>query len=264
MYRVPNLHLFQPVSLNTYRLCIQVGIRKGECAVMAEQSAFDRKNIQLQTLAPPMGLLEQFNLPPAAITFIRRNQRAIWLAVAGCVLLAAAISAYTSYQQYRYDKAAAALDVALGAKQESRLMLDKVVQEYEATPSGMWARIELAFLDEKEGQASKAIARFEAINAGLTMQSLLKPLVLGKLAALHEKEKQFDKALLFYGEQATKEGFAPEAYRAMGRVNEQMGKSTEAAAMYGKFLELTASQGGQQKNDPVREMVQSRLNQLKK
>ena len=231
---------------------------------MAEQSAFDRKNIQLQTLSPPMGLLEQFNLPPAAITFIRRNQRAIWMAVAGCVFLIVAVSAYTSYGHYRAGKAASALDVALVAKQDSRQMLEKVVQEYGSTPSALWAKIELAFLDEKEGQRLKAITRFEAINAGLTVQSLLKPLVLGKLAALHEDEKQFDKALVYYSELAGKEGFAPEAYRAIGRVNEQLGKNAEAAAMYSKYLELTPSQGGQQKNDPVREMVQARINQLKK
>jgi predicted negative regulator of RcsB-dependent stress response len=231
---------------------------------MAEQSAFDRKNIQLQTLSPPLGLLDQFNLPPAAITFIRRNQRAIWMAVAGCVFLAVAVSGYTSYRHYRAGKAASALDVALVAKQDSRQLLEKVVQEYGSTPSSLWARIELAFLEEKEGQLAKAIIQFEAINAGLTPQSLLKPLVLSKLAALNENEKQFDKALGYYGELAGNVGFAPEAYRAMGRVNEQMGKSAEAAIMYGKYLELTPSQGGQQKNDPVREMVQARLNQMKK
>ncbi len=231
---------------------------------MAEQSAFDRKNIQLQTLSPPMGLLEQFNLPPAVITFIRRNQRAIWMAVAGCVFLTVAVSGYTSYRHYRVGKAASALDAALVAKQERRELLEKVVQEYGSTPSSLWAKIELAFLDEKEGQRPKAITRFEAINAGLAVQSLLKPLVLGKLAALHEAENQFDKALIYYSELAVKEGFASEAYRAMGRVNEQLGKSEEAATMYRKYLELTPSQGGQQKNDPVREMVQARLNQLKK
>ena len=139
-----------------------------------------------------------------------------------------------------------------------------MVQEYGSTPSSLWAKIELAFLDEKEGQRPKAITGFEAINAGLAVQSLLKPLVLGKLAALHEDEKQFDKALVYYSELAGKEGFAPEGYRTMGRVNEQLGKSAEAATMYGKYLELTSPQGGQQKNDPVREMVQARINQLKK
>ena len=231
---------------------------------MAEQSAFDRKNIELQTLGPATGLLEQFNLPPAAIKFIRRNQRTLWIVVVGCVTLAVAISAYSSYRQYRIVKAATALDAALVAKQDSRSLLEKVVQEYGATPSGLWAKVELGFLDEKEGQGAKAITRFEAINATLAPQDLRKPLVLGKLGALYENEKQFDKALLAYGDLALIEGFAPDAYRALGRVNEQLGKNAEAVAMYNKYLELTKPQVEQGKGDPVREMVQTRLNLLKK
>jgi len=231
---------------------------------MAEQSAFDRNNIKLQTLTPSMGLLEHFNLPPAVIKFLRRNQRAIWTAVTGAVILIVAVSAYTSYRQYRIEKAASALGAALVATQDKQQLLDKVVQEYGSTPSGLWAQIELGFLEEKEGQGAKAITRFEGINTGLAAKSLMKPLVLSKLAALHENEKQFDKALALYNELAAKESFASDAYRAMGRVNEQLGKTAEAAAMYGKYLELTAAQGGEGKADPVREMVQSRLNQLKK
>ena len=231
---------------------------------MAEQSAFDPKKIELQPLGPAMGLLEQFNLPPKAITYIRKNQRAIWVAVSACVVLAVAVSAYTTYRDYRADQAAAALDAALVAKQDKRQVLEKVVLEYGSTSSGLWAQIELAFLEDKEGQRPKAIARMAEINAGLSARSPLKPLVLTNLAILHENEQQFDKALALYTELAASEGFATEAYRAMGRVNEQLGKKDEAAAMYGKYLESAGAQSGQGKADPVRDMVQSRLNQLKK
>ncbi len=231
---------------------------------MAEQSAFDPKKIELQPLGPAMGLLEQFNLPPKAIAYIRKNQRAIWVVVSTCVVLAVAVSAYTTYRDYRADQAAAALDAALIAKQDKRQVLEKVVLEYGSTSSGLWAQIELAFLEDKEGQRPKGIARMAEINTGLSARSPLKPLVLTNLAILHENEQQFDKALALYTELAASEGFAPEAYRAMGRVNEQLGKKDEAAAMYGKYLESVGAQSGQSKADPVRDMVQSRLNQLKK
>lgn len=231
---------------------------------MAEQSSFDPKNIELKTLGPPMGLLEQFNLPPGAIAFIRRNQRTIWLVVGGCVALAVALSAYTTYVNYRDAKAASALDAALTATQDSRQMLEKVVQQYGSTSSALWAKVELADLEEKEGQRAKAITRFTEINGSLSARSLLKPLVLHKLAGLYENDKQWDKALALYNELAANEAFAAEAYRAMGRVNEQMGKNAEAAAMYDKYLEAAGSPAGVGKTDPIREMVQSRLNQLKK
>lgn len=229
---------------------------------MAEQSAFDPKNIQLQTLGPPPGLLEQFNLPPRMIKFIRRNQRTIWMAVIGCVSLAVAISAYTSYRHYRAGKAVSALDAALIAPQERRPLLAKVVEKYGNTPSGRWARIELAFFDEKAGQAVQAITELAAVNATLAPQDPLKPLILTKLGALHENQKQFDQALLIYGDLAVVEGFAAEATRALGRVNEQLGRSAEALALYRKYLEMTKPEKAQA--DPVREMVQSRINLLKK
>jgi tetratricopeptide (TPR) repeat protein len=231
---------------------------------MTEQGAFDRDNIKLQPLAPPMGLMEQFNLPPAMIAFIRRNQRAIRIAVTVVVLLAIALSSYSAYRDYRAAQASAALDAALIAKQDKRQMLDKVVSEYGATGAALWAQIELALLEEREGQRAQAISRLEAINAGLSAKSLLKPLALNKLAGLYEDEKQFDKALVAYADLATREAFASEAYRAMGRVNELLGKKEEAAAMYGKYLEAAAGQAVPGQSDPVREMVQSRLNQLKK
>lgn len=231
---------------------------------MADQSAFDPKNIQLQTLGPPPGLLEQFNLPPRMIKFIRRHQRTIWLVVIGCVSLAVAVSAYTSYCQYRAGKAVSALDAALIASQERRPLLTKVVEDYADTPSGRWARIELALVDEKADQAAQAITQLAAVNATLAPEDPLKPLILTKLGALHEEQGQFDQALLVYGDLAAIEGFGPEATRALGRVNEQLGRSAEALAAYNKYLEMTKAQGQGAQADPVREMVQSRINHLKK
>jgi predicted negative regulator of RcsB-dependent stress response len=231
---------------------------------MAEQSAFDRENIELQTMSQTPGLLEQFNLPPAVIVFIRRNQRTIWLAVAACLIVVVAVSVYVSYRDYRSGKAASALNVALMAPKDNRQLLEKVGQDYSSTPSGLWARLELAFLDDKEGQEVQAITRLEAIKTDLSAKSLLKPLVIGKLAVLYENGKQFDKALALYTELATQEGYTIEAYRALGRVNEQLGKKAEALAMYTKYLESADVQAQQATNDPVREMVQSRINQLGK
>ena len=231
---------------------------------MAEQSAFDPKKIELHTLGPGIGLLEQLNLPPKAIVFIRKNQRTVWLVVSMCVILAVAASAYTTYRDYRAGKAASALDVALAAAPDNRQMLESVAKEYGSTSSGLWAQLELAVLEEKEGQLPEAITRLAAINTGLAARSPLKPLVLTKLAGLYENGQQFDKALALYTELAANASFASEAYRAMGRVNEQLGRKEDAAAMYAQYLETTGSQPGQGATDPIREMVQYRLNLLKK
>jgi predicted negative regulator of RcsB-dependent stress response len=231
---------------------------------MAEQNPIDRDAIKLQPFTP-VGLLEQFNLPRKTILIVRRNLKLIWLAVAVAIIAMLAGAGFSTWREYREEKAATALDAALAAKQDNHALLTQVVQEYGATAAGLWARIELAFLEEKEGQRPQAIDRLTAINAGLAAKSPLKPLVLTKLAGLCENEKQFDRAVALNTELvALGDHFAAPAYLSLGRLSEQLGKKEEAAAMYGKYLELTVIQPGQQMTNPMRDMVQSRLNQLKK
>lgn len=230
---------------------------------MAEQNTLDRDAIKLQPLTP-MGLLEQFNLPPNVVRFIRRYQQAIWMGISALVILAVAAAVYSTYREHAATKAPSALDAALTAKQDNRRLLEEVAREYGSTTSGLWARIELGLLDEREGQRQQAIARLAEVNSGRGVPTHLKPMLLTKLSGLHEQEGQFDQAIVLATELAAIEGFAPHAYRTLGRLNEQLGRKEEAAAMYAKYLELTegaASPGGV---DPVRDMVQTRLNLLKK
>ena len=111
---------------------------------------------------------------------------------------------------------------------------------------------------------AKAITQLETINAGLDAKALLKPLLLTKLAALAEREGKLDRALVLYTELSSWESFATESYRSRGRVSEQLGNKEEAIAMYTKYLEQERSQSFQSGSNPVRELVQSRLSQLKK
>jgi predicted negative regulator of RcsB-dependent stress response len=231
---------------------------------MTDQNSINRDAVKYQPLTSE-GLLDQFNLPRKTILFIRQHQWLIWLIVAMVVTAVLAGAGFSTWSEYREEKAATALDAALVAKQDNRKLLEQVAQEYGATPSGRWAQIELVFLEEKEGQRLQAINRLTAINAGLTARSPLKPLVLTKLANLSESERQLDKAVVFNTELAALgEHFAAPAYQSLGRLHEQLGKKEEAAAMYAKYLELTAVQLGPATVNPMRDMVQSRLNQLKK
>ncbi|MCL2341140.1 MAG: tetratricopeptide repeat protein [Proteobacteria bacterium] len=231
---------------------------------MADQNSIDRDAIKLQPLTP-VGLLDQFNLPRKTILAIRRNLRLIWMAVAATLIVILAVAGFSTWSDYREERAAAALDAALDAKQDNRALLEQVSQNYGSTTAGLWARIELAFLEEKEGKGAQAISRLTAVNDGLSAKSPLKPLVLTKLAGLCENERQFDRAVALNTELAALgDSFAAAAYLSLGRLHEQAGKKAEAAAMYGKYLELTTIQPGQPTANPMRDMVQARLNLLKK
>ena len=54
---------------------------------MADQSAFDRKQIETSAMSETTGILEQLNLPPAFVSFLRKNQRMLW-----AIVIVAAVS----------------------------------------------------------------------------------------------------------------------------------------------------------------------------
>ncbi len=231
---------------------------------MSEPGTFDPNQLKLQPLGPPPGLLDQFNLPPKVVAFMRAHQRSLWAAFIAVIVLSLSWAGYDAYQNNRQQQAASALDAALRATEDKGGRLEQVSTQFAGTDAALWAKVEMALLAEREGQAAKAITQLEAINNELKAKSLLKPLLLGKLAGLAEREGKLDRALALYSELSAWESFAMEAFRARGRVSEQMGNKEEAIAMYSKYLELESAQSFQSGSNPVRELVQSRLNQLKK
>ena len=231
---------------------------------MSEPGTFDPNQLKLQPLGPPPGLLDQFNLPPKVIAFMRAHQRSLWAALIGVVALSLSWAGYDAYQDNRQQQAASALDGAQLAIQDKAAQLEEISTQFTGTDAALWAKVELALLAERGGQVAQAVTQLEAINASLGAKALLKPLLLTKLAGLAEREGKLDRALALYTELSAYESFAMEAYRARGRVCEQMGNKEEAIAMYGKYLEMESAQSFQSGSNPVRELVQSRLNQLKK
>lgn len=105
---------------------------------MAEQREAE-KNAGYGATFQEAGLLEQFNLPPKLIRFLRRNQRTIWGTIAAAVAIALAIAAFNGYKNHRVYKAAVALDVAMQAQEGQRDLLHKVQDDFSTTPSALWA-----------------------------------------------------------------------------------------------------------------------------
>ena len=214
-------------------------------------------------MPPTEDLLDQLNLPPAVADFMRRNRRTIWTVVIIVVLLVVGIALYDSYRNYRISRAVEALDAAMLADKDQREQeLRQVIESYGATPSGLWARIELARLRQQGGDPGGAIGILEKIKSGLAQDDPARPLLLFNLGGLYEQEKKPDQALENYQELSTVKGFEAEAYKAMGRVYEGQGKREKAAEMYRKYLGLTGKNGPTQVADPERKLIEARLNRL--
>lgn len=230
---------------------------------MNQESAFDRKNLEETAVVQPPGLLEQLNLPPAAITFLRKNQRMVWI-VTGCIALAVVtVALYNEYSASRDEKAATALSLALleeGTKKQG--MLNQVVDEYASTSSGLWGRIELAHLAVEQGELVKAIQDFNDVNNDVSAKNPVKPLVLYALGALYEKNNELSKAVDSFNELSTYKAFELSSYEALGRLYEEQEQKAKAVEMYKKALGADPEVDPLQPANPNRETIQARINFL--
>lgn len=230
---------------------------------MADQSAFDRNHIETTAVSETSGVLDQLNLPPAVTAFIRKNQRTIWIVVSIVVITVVTVALYDSYRTYRINKAVSALDAARIAEEGQQVeLLQQVVDKYSSTPAALWARVELAKKAADKGEIPAAIDELQKVNSSITGKNPLKPLVLTRLAGLHEQKGDPDAAITLYQKLVEFAGFAPDAHYAMARVYVAMEKKPEAIAQYRKYLSLTedADTGGQQ--DPMRARVEYMIQQL--
>lgn len=218
------------------------------------------------------GILDQFNLPPAVVTFLQRNQRTIWrvIGIAAAVVVVAAL--YESYRGYPLNKAAEAYDQAMQEDgQNKAAALQKVAEDYGATSSATWSRIALAHLDQEAGKTKEAVAKLTVIDAELSMKDALKPLLLANLGGLYEQDKQFDQAEKAYLQLKGIKGFEAMALSSLGRVYEATNKKDKAVQMYQQYMGLTEI-GKEKREDnaaarqdfPEREIVQASLNRLLK
>ncbi len=231
-----------------------------------KESAFDLKHIEDNAASEMSGVLDQLNLPPAFIDFLRKNQRKIWTVIGITAVIVTVVSLYGSYRSYTVNKAAKAYDQALlleGA--EKKTALETVAADFSSTASGVWSQVELARIDQEAGDNGAAITRLSEINSSLKESSLMKPLVLVNLGGLYEQENQLDQAVTVYQKLQNQIGFEAMAANNLGRVYEAQDKKDQARGMYNKYLSLTAIEGEQpQQDDPVRTMVKANLSRLQK
>jgi predicted negative regulator of RcsB-dependent stress response len=237
---------------------------------MSDPSTFNRQPLQEAPLLVNPGLLDQLGLPPKVVRYLRENQRRAWI-ITGCVVaLIAAVSLYDSYTAYRDGKAASALSEALKADEAAKAeMLQKVADDYGSAAAGLWASIEIAQLSLAKGETDRAIAALQEVRKGTDRDNPLTPLLLVKLAGLHETKGEQEQALALYDELSRYQGFEAGAYEAMGRIYEQQAKKDKALEMYQKYLALGKEEGASSTApaapaaaDPERQMIQDRITAL--
>ena len=205
-----------------------------------QPSAFSKKNITAVTIDPEAksSLLEELNLPPGLVTFIRNNKKQ--LQIAG-IVLAIAVLAWALYDYYidqQDEHAAAELTTALQfTRDENRVpALVQVGEKYSRTSSALWSQVELANIDFKAGNLDGAIARYRAVLADLDEDNPLYPLVELSIAQSLETKGDLETALAAYRALSEMDGFRGEGFKGMGRIQELRGNLSEAKKSYEQYL----------------------------
>ncbi len=231
---------------------------------MADQSSFDRNHIETSAMSETSGVLDQLNLPPAVIGFLRKNQRILWILIALVTSVVVVVALYGSYRNYKINQAVSALDAATQEQGDQRIpMLTEVAEKYSSTPSSLWSRIKLAKIAADKGDNATALVELQQVNKSISIKNPLKPLVLYRLAGLKELEEDYAAAIELYRQLTSFTGFVSDAHYAMGRGYVAMGKKDEAIEEYRQYLSLTQETGGLNQGDPVRTLVEHTINQLK-
>ncbi len=217
----------------------------------------------LHNVDKPDGLLEQLGLPPKTIRFIREHKTMFWSVAIAVILLVVSVSLYDSYRAHRLSRSASALDEAIRNTDNGAEQLEQVIRDYSSLPAATWAKVELVRRYSEAGEYEQELALLSEMNEQLNDDSVFKPLIISKIAAVYEKTDRNEKALGMYTLLSATPGFEPEAHLAMGRINEAMGNKDQAAAMYDKYLQLTQESAQFGQEDPTRMVVESRLRQLR-
>ena len=187
---------------------------------MSAQSLFSKKSIKAQRPDTSRGIMEELNLPPELIAFIRENSKnlQIGLVVVAVLVLGWVIYDYYSAMQAKKGASLLASAMQVEATEEKARTLESVVNDYSRTEAALWARVELAHLDFREGRFTEAAGKYEAVIKKLSKEAPLLPLVRMNLAESYEEAGQYDQAIAQYSLLKMIVGFKEEAHLALARI----------------------------------------------
>jgi predicted negative regulator of RcsB-dependent stress response len=211
---------------------------------MTKESAFDRKHIET-IAADRRNILEELNLPPQVISFLRQHARVLQIGAICLVLITLGWIAYDGYTERRQEDATALLAEAIREPAgEQRLeLLRQVETRYAGTKAAIWSRVQLAHAAGQAGDTGEAITRYQGILKDIADDNPLTPLIHYSLGQTHEAAGAPDQALPHYQRLATFPGFAARGLLGVGRIHEVQNRPDEAVKAYEQLAALGEQPG---------------------
>ena len=224
---------------------------------MSAKSLLSKKNIKAHKPDTQGGIMEELNLPPELIAFVRENARILQIGLVCVVVLTLGWVSYDIYAKSQESKGSALLASAMQveAKDQQAKMLENVVSDYSRTEAGLWARIELGHLDYSEGRLDAAVAKYKEVLNDLSKDNPLLPLVALDLAQSYEKADKYDQAIVQYNNLKTTPGFKEEAHFALARIYRAKKDTAKARKEYEELLGTMDEGTDPQLKSRVQEML---------
>jgi len=217
--------------------------------IMANQTVSNDDSHQIIDIERKDGLLEELNVPPRAIKFIRENSNNLQIAAIVLVVLIFAWTYYDYYSSNRQSESAYALHTAMQELDEARQdeLLQQIISEKSGTDAAFWARLELGHKAARTEKYDDALAIYMGLAKEVSAANPLSPLLNRSMALTYESKGDLDQALVYYQKLSLSNGFETEGLMALGRIYEQKSMVPEALDSYRQAIEnsqLTAPKKG--------------------
>lgn len=227
---------------------------------MSDQSAFNQNQVAENAYVEPSGVLDQLNLPPAVVGFIRKNKRALQVGAIVFAVVVIAGSVYQSYRTSRLENGANSLALSMDAEGADRITaLQQVASDYKGTPSALWAVVELGHLAMIDGDYPAAEQFYKQVLEKTSESSPLYGLLYFGVAQAQEAGARYDAASASYSVLRAIPGYKDEGFMGMARVLEADSKNAEALAIYEEYLGTFL---GEDINPQLTRMIKEKITRL--
>ncbi len=228
---------------------------------MSEPSAFNIKTVEEQAYSETSGLLDQLNLPPGAVRFIRDNKKAIQITAAVIIVAVVVGSLYRSYRVKRLENAASSLALALSVEGDARAQgLQQVADDFSGTPSALWATTELGHQAMKDALYKQAIGHYSQVRDKISASNPMYGLLSYAIAQANEAGKSYEAAAAAYSDLKEIDGYKDEGYRGMARVLEAQGQNDKALAVYQEYM---GSFLGENHDEQAKKIIMEKITRLR-
>lgn len=228
---------------------------------MSEQNVFNKIHVDERDKADLGGVLDQLNLPPAFIEFVRRNQKAIYIVLG---LLAIAVIVWALYGSSVEKRQVESSNALMAAEKldgsEKVTALQKVAEDFSGTDSALWARVGLARYSIENEENQKALQQYTEIRNSLKKESPMYPLVTFGIAQAQEFLDDHQAALQEYVLLKNITGYENIGFSGTARLHELQGNIEAAINEYEQYLAILDERGS---STPERSYITEKLTRLK-